>query len=273
MAGRELFHLPEDRARRRYAQIAQIGGDRTGVDGQREPSGRAQRFELGRKRKCAVLLRPVQRLDAEPVAHEVERARGAVESREGEQAVRALKRAIDAEAGDRLDQHLRVGRAAEVDVELSRHLGPVIELAVVSDDDALVRAHHRLEATRGDVDDRQPAMAERETRGLIDPMPFAVGPAIADRISHCTDGLSQYRVGRAVRPPKSRDAAHGVYPRVRRLCRTAPSALLRHGTNRSELARDCAAENQSRSRRYNAARWTSSAARKRRESGGARPEA
>src|SRR6202011_163154 len=105
---------------------------------------------------------PVQRLDAEPVAREMQRAGATVERREGEQAAGARKRAVDAERRDRLDQHLGVRRAAPWPVEFGRHLGAVVELAIVGDDDAAIVALHRLQATRREIDDREPAMAERD---------------------------------------------------------------------------------------------------------------
>jgi len=93
--------------------------------------------------------------------------------------------------------------------KLGRHLGAIVELAVVGDDDAASWPRSSAwQPGRGEIDDREPPMAERETdRRIGNQWPSPSGPryAIAS-VMHAT--------GRRARPPplppgaRSRQFAH-----------------------------------------------------------------
>ena len=91
-AGRQLVDAPIDRLRPRHVHEAQEGGECVAIE-RRLPAGmRAQRLELGAEQQQLAELRPIERLDAEPVAHEVEHAVAPVPQRHGEHADEALGR-------------------------------------------------------------------------------------------------------------------------------------------------------------------------------------
>ena len=82
----------------------------------------------------------------------------------------------------------------------------VIDLAVEDDLHLFLRRRHRLLAGR-DVDDRQPAVAERRVR--VDEEAGAVGPAMLNDRGHALDARTG-RLGRVAREiDESSYAAHG----------------------------------------------------------------
>ena len=106
---------------------------------------------------------PVERLDAEAVAHEVDGLRVEVDEREGEHAVHPLDHAVDAVLPVEVEQHLGVGPATEAVAarfEVDEVVEGVVGLAVVDDEDAAVGRAHRLVASGGRVEDGQPVEAD-----------------------------------------------------------------------------------------------------------------
>src|SRR5207244_9837314 len=95
-----------------------------------------------------------------------------------------------------------VGRAAEpmaLRLELAPQLAVVVDLAVVDEPERAVVARERLEARVGEVDDREPAEAERDALRRVTAV--AVRPAVVELRGHSLDGLG---LGR---PPERHDPA------------------------------------------------------------------
>ncbi len=85
--------------------------------------------------------------------------------------------------------------------ELAAQLAIVVDLAVADQQDRAIRVVQRLLAAR-EVDDRQAAMPERRTLVVIDP--FAVRPAMRERVQHA----AHRAVARRIRIDDTCDAAH-----------------------------------------------------------------
>ena len=148
------------------------------------PPLRQQRLQLGAEEQRAVAQHRVEhRLDAQPVAGEEQRLLVAVPEREREHAAEA-RHALLAPGLPGVDDHLGVAAGAE-DVaqrlQLGHQLLEVVDLAVEDDADAAVLVEQRLLAG-GDVDDRQPAMAEADARLDVDAA--LVGAAVVLRFVH-----------------------------------------------------------------------------------------
>jgi hypothetical protein len=97
-------------------------------------------------------------------------------------------------------------------LELAPDLGEVVDLAVVGDDELVAVARgaapvaaappgHGLVAALAQVEDRQPAVAERDL--LVVPEPAVVWPAMDQRRGHPRDEVG-------VPASDARDAAHGA---------------------------------------------------------------
>ena len=94
--------------------------------------------------------RPViERLDAEPVAHEIKFAFGFVPQREGEHADKSLRGFLDAPGGARFDQHFGVGMPAPVSAgKVGGDVARIIDFAVIGDHKTAIGACHWLVAGR-----------------------------------------------------------------------------------------------------------------------------
>src|SRR4051794_19789860 len=103
-------------------------------------------------------------------------ARGAIEGGKCENAIGALKRTVDAEAGDGLDNDLGVGSTAKGHCQLGRNFSGVVEFAVVGDDEAAIGRRHRLMTGLRQVDDGEPTVAKAYAGGGVKPMSVSVGP-------------------------------------------------------------------------------------------------
>src|SRR5206468_11184857 len=127
---------------------------RVGVEGAR----------LARKGKAVTVEPVVEGLDAEAVARGEEAAARPVPEREGPHAVEALDAALAPLAVGGEDD-LGVGRATEavaVRLQLATQLPVVVDLAVVDEPEGAVLAREGLVARVAQVDDREPAEAERD---------------------------------------------------------------------------------------------------------------
>ena len=99
------------------------------------------------------------------------------------------------------------------------HVLVVVDLAVVDDDIAAVGRDHRLMAGRRQVDDRKPAVRERNAGLRVNPHACVVRSAVVQTAVHRTGNLAKLLAG----PPrpacnKARDAAHNRIQCRRRLC-------------------------------------------------------
>ncbi len=153
----------------------------------RHSGQRLERLQLGGEHDAPVLPSPIERLDAEPVAHQAEPALLAVEHGEGEHADQALDGRAHAPCGDRLDDDLRIGVAPEAAAERFK-LGPelrrAIDLAVIGDDIAAAGRRHGLRAGGRKIDDGKPRMAEGDARVGIDEHAARIGAAMGELRRH-----------------------------------------------------------------------------------------
>ena len=205
--------------------LARRGGEQGAGDGRREPdqaglggpeeAGREdvdlaaqlglEGGHLGGEDGALLVLGPVERLDPDRVAGGEEVA-GAAGHREGEHPVQ-LGQPLGALALDHVQRDLVVGGGAEAVVaEPAAQRRVVVDLAVADEAQLLAAAAQGLVAA-GDVDDREPAVAEP---GPVE-LGFAlvVGAAMGQPFEHPAPGL---RVRRAV---LGSDSTHPRRPTLR----------------------------------------------------------
>ena len=170
---------------------------------------REQGLRLAREEEAAAVERVVERLHAEPVPRREEPPLPAVPDGERPHAVEprdGLLAPLD-EGGE---QDLRVGAGAEA-VASSLELGPqfavVVDLAVVDEPVAAVRAREGLHPRVGQVEDGEPA--ERERAAVLGEGARAVGASVVEARRHRLDELG---LGRATRRDDSTDPAHQCSP-------------------------------------------------------------
>jgi hypothetical protein len=203
---RELADAGEDRPRRRHDGVpAQVVVQRDRVDARVDAAGRDERRERRRRAQAAAgQLGKVERLDPQPVADEHRAAAAVVVQAEGEHPGEPVEHPLAPDA-PALEQHLGVGVGGEHlpgALELGPQLTMVVDAAV--EDDMELVVVHRLGAGRGEVDDRQPAMGERDA--VAAPQPVAVRPARRERRVHPREGVA---VRRAARAQLGAESAHG----------------------------------------------------------------
>ena len=171
----------------------------------RQPGKRAQRLQLRAEHERAVVPRVVERLDAEVVAREEELAAAAVPQREREHAGEPVEQSAphafqpwtSTSPSPCVREHV-AGRR-----ELAPQRAEVVDLAVEDDGDRAVGGHERLPAA-GEVDHRQPAMAESDR--AVEVKAVGVGAAMRERRGH-----RGQRVARAgIVGEVAGDAAHGA---------------------------------------------------------------
>ena len=210
--GRELRDAPVDRARRGHVAEPQVAVECVAVDGGAERRVRAQGLRLRPEQERRTRPAVEQRLLAEPVAGKVQAPGRAVPAAEREHRVGALERAGDTPRGDRLEQHLGVGRAGE-DRARAFELGPqrpvVVQLAVEDEHVPTVARRHRLVTGRRQVDDRQAPEPEGHARGGVGPHARVVGAAVRHRRGHAGRVRFELVAGRRLRRvQEAGDAAH-----------------------------------------------------------------
>ena len=84
----------------------------------------------------------------------------------------------------------------------------VVDLAVERDDEATALGKHRLPPSIREIDDREPAMSERDAGVTIEPKAFGIGPAMAQTGGHLAN-RSQIAGSRRPRMLKyARNATH-----------------------------------------------------------------
>ena len=113
MSRRQLVDAAIDRVRRRHIAEAQIGGEGVAVECDRPRAIGAQRLQLGAEQEHPVELAPIERLDAEPVADEVEHPLAPVPQRHREHTEQPLDGRRHPPFGGTLDNDLGVAVAAE----------------------------------------------------------------------------------------------------------------------------------------------------------------
>src|SRR3546814_13209784 len=87
----------------------------------------------------------------------------------------------------------------------------VEDLAIVADHIAARGREHGLRPRRGEIDDRQPTVAERQPRLWVDPGPLCIGSAMPDRQRHRFGGFPQeVRAGSGPATQETGYSAHGA---------------------------------------------------------------
>jgi hypothetical protein len=176
------------------------------VDGGVHAAGPHQRRQRGGEAHPAGAAAEVERLDAQPVAGHDDPAGLPLDHHEGEHPEEALD-AGRAPAVVGLEHHLGVGGGEEPVaglLQLGAQLLVVVDDPVEDHGQAELGVDHRLGAGVGQVDDLQPAVAERHRPGL--PATGAVGPPALQLVAHGAD--RRHVGGPAVEPDLTRDAAH-----------------------------------------------------------------
>ncbi len=199
-----------------------------------------ERLGLGGEGETAVDGCPVERLDAEPVAHQQQPLGALVPDGEGEHAVQVSGDVLTP-FGTGAQDHLGVAAGTEA-VSQVRQSGPefvvVVDLAAVAEDEVgFVRSvGHRLD-TAGRVDDGQPAMTDGGA--FAEPDAAGVGAARSEGGGHGFDGRC-LGAGVVVEGRPAGDSAHSGGSWVSggrwRSARDAARDVCR--TGRAEVRRD-----------------------------------
>ena len=144
-----------------------------------DPAAGQQRLGLGGKAHRPTVVGPVERLDAQRIARQQQRALLGIPQAEGKHAAQLLHH-VRAAVVVELQQHLGVGAAAEGVAALGEFLAQlavIVDLAVEGDGVAATGAVHRLRAGRAQVDDGEPLMGEPRAPIVRQPQAVAVGAA------------------------------------------------------------------------------------------------
>ena len=148
--------------------VPEVGRHGCGVEPARHRSAGQERADLGGEEHgllAGVALsddRPVERLDAHGVPHEMDRTGAGVPEGQGEDPAEAHDR-IDAPALVRPEDDLRVAGGAEglaLGLEIATDFAEVVDLPVEGDGAPGVAVHHRLRARFAQVQDGEPPMTE-----------------------------------------------------------------------------------------------------------------
>ena len=196
-----------------------------------DQAAREDRLDLRSEEQRVAGARPVERLDAEPIAHQQQPPLRRVPDREREHAAEAMRRSPRPTARRR-GRSFRCptssgsgGRALRARVRTSR---VVVDLAVEDDPHAAVFVRQRL-LSRAQVDDAEAAMGERRVGVAV--QPGFVRTAMRDDVAH-PHGARRRVLVESVDGDDSGDAAHdqAASPPRRRACRSAATLLGRPRT-------------------------------------------
>jgi hypothetical protein len=205
--GGQLLHALVDRERRGHVLERQVGVQRLHRHRGRRPRIRDERAELRREHEPVGSVAVEERLLAKAVTCEQQGLPSPVPHREREHPAQQLRDAL-AHLLVEVRDDLGVAAAAEavpLGLQVLAQLRVVVDLAVDDDGDLAVLVRHRLAARLGQIDDREPAVAERD--GAVGVEAEAVGPAVHHRGREELDGSSRRRVLRAPRE-RPGDPAH-----------------------------------------------------------------
>jgi len=188
---RKLAHAAVDRQRRRHHGVkshvvvqrlaVQFGVNFTGA------AGIEERTHGGREPQPTGRRRHIQRLDAQPIPRQRHHAGVPVGDGEREHPLESID-AVHAPFVKSLDHDLAVGGREEpvpVGSELLAQLLVVVDAAVEHQRQPEIGVDHRLCASRGQVDDRQPPVAECD--GPMRHHPVGVGSARRHGTGHPGD--------------------------------------------------------------------------------------
>ena len=211
----QLGDAGERRGRCGEEAEGEVGVDRLVVERVADEAGGEQALELGGEDDQVADARVVERLHSEAVARDHGPAALPVPHRQAELAPQ-LRREVGAVLLVEVRQDLRVAAAREgvtgraealADVEV------VVELAVLHAPDLARLVRERLVATL-DVDDAQPADAERDAVDLV--RPAVVRPAMRHRVRHAVEHVRRDDLARLPADLNdSTDSAHLVADGIR----------------------------------------------------------
>jgi hypothetical protein len=209
-----------DAVRRRDVVQPQQQGQRIAVDAVVEIRMAPQRLQFGAEHQRVAGPAVVQRLLADAVARQPQAALAAVPQRQSEHAVAAAQAFLHAPGGERRQQHLGVGVAAEARTrrfESRAQLGEVVDLAVVGEHVAAIHRGHRLVPQRRQVEDAQALVRQRDARGRVRPDAAVVRPAVLQCPAHRAGQRRQFLfLPRRRRQQQARQSAHVPVPRPKR---------------------------------------------------------
>ena len=183
----QLLHALMDRAGRRDRPEAQQQRERPAVDRRLEGRVGTQGPQLRAEQQGSALPAVVQRFLAQAVARQRQARGGAVPQREGEHAHRAHQRGLQPPGLDPGQQGLGVRGALPArarGLELAPPSPVVVELAVEGQHVPARRRDHGLVARRREVQDRQAAVRQGDTRRRVDPDPRIVRAPVRDAPGH-----------------------------------------------------------------------------------------
>ena len=89
-----------------------------------------------------------------------------------------------------LHQHFCIGVPAKhgpLRGKFLPNVAMVVDLAIENDHEAAIRRYHGLMATWRQVNNGEPAMAERDAAGLVGPYTPVVGTTMCQRVGHAGD--------------------------------------------------------------------------------------
>ena len=178
---------------------------------------RTKGFEFGPEQKKIAEFRPIQRLDAEPVAHKRQRALAPIPKANGKHADETFRRCFNTVSRKSLQHHFGVRVTAKLDAarfEFGTHLLEIVDFAIVRNDEAAVGGDHWLVAGGREIDNGQAPVRQHDSGLGIAPEPMIVGAAVCDAVGH-RDRIVLEPIACARRVEYTSDAAHWYYPEAR----------------------------------------------------------
>src|SRR5258708_3550130 len=148
-----------------------------------------QRFQFRREYEIAAAPSIGQRLLAEAIAAQRKRLLLLVPQREGEHTDETLQRARHPPMPDGMQQRFRIGmpapvRAGSACLELAANIEVIVDFSVEGDREAAAVAAHRLGSGFGEIEYRQPAMAESNAGGSNGSDAARIGGALGNSCRH-----------------------------------------------------------------------------------------
>jgi hypothetical protein len=162
-----------------------------GVGLDREQAGCEDRLRLAREDQSAGVLRPIQRLDPQPIAGHEQRLLGAVPDGEREHAVEPVQ-APETPGLVGGEKNLGVGARPEslpLPLELRPEVSEVVNLAVVRDPEAPAGSRHGLRPGWRKVQDGETAVPEAERLARRAMQPLSIRATVGEQPGHPADDL------------------------------------------------------------------------------------
>jgi hypothetical protein len=174
-----------DAARWGNVVVRKVVPQRRHIQLQWEPPHPLDGVELGGKHQLLPIPAVVERLDAEPIAHQIQALLLLVPKCKGEHAAQELH-APDAEELVQRQDDLRIAAAAEAPSPLLcllAQLGVVVNLPVEHDAAPPRGAVHGLCGSITQINDCQAAMRKSQLAPRVHPDPLTIGSAMAQRFA------------------------------------------------------------------------------------------